>query len=174
MGSMQQLKKIPAVGKGLSWFYGLSQRDQTALKWMVLVVAAFSVYMFVWAPVQDFVESSKNSAEASHESLTWMKENEARARASSRQGGSGKGSISGGQSLLSTVGSSARKFGLELQRFEPRGEDKVNVWLDKVSFNQLMLWLGELEKNYGVAVEQITVDKADAPGVVSSRLSLSI
>ncbi len=167
-------KQFPLLAKAGAWFYGQSHRDQLALTWMAVAVALFLVFILVWRPVQEYLEKSKLEAQSAYEDLVWMKENELRARQLSRQGsGAPKAQLSG-SSLLSTVGNTAQKYKVELQRFEPRGEDKVNVALDKVDFNQMMLWLGELNARYGIAVEQISVDKSDQPGQVSARLTLYI
>ncbi|OZG73367.1 type II secretory pathway subunit PulM [Hahella sp. CCB-MM4] len=170
----QLLRKFPALAKASTWYYALPSRDQASLKWLSVAVAIFMVYMMIWVPVQSNLNNAKTSAEQGYKDLVWMKENEARARAIAKnQNSQSKGNLSG-QSLLSTISSTAQKFKIELQRFEPRGDDKVNVWLDKVSFNQMMLWVSDLEAKYGVKAEQVNIDKSDQPGEVSARLSLTI
>lgn len=103
-----------------------------------------------------------------------MRENEGLARQLSGNSGVNKLSLSEGQSLLSVVSASARTQSIELQRFEPKGDDKINIWLDKVEFNRMMLWLENLNKTTGVSVEQISVDKTNEPGIVTARLSLTL
>ena len=169
------VKQSPMLAKSSAWYYGLPLRDQAALNWMLLALLLFILFFFVWQPVQSFVNKSRAEAEQASADLVWMKENEGRASQLARNNPAvaGQAQLSG-KSLLSTVSNSARRYKVELQRFEPRGDTKVNVTLDKVSFNQMMLWISELNQRFGVRVEQISVDKSDRPGDVSARLSLQI
>jgi len=168
-------KQFPVLGKLSRWFYGLSQRDQSALKWLSLALLLFLTYAFVWQPVQQNLERSKAAREQAYTNLVWMKENELRARQLAKQQPSAAVSNPlSGKSLLSVVSSTAQKFKVELQRFEPRGEAKVNVWLDNVSFNQMMLWISELNTTHSIRIEQITVEKSEQPGRVSARMAFLI
>lgn len=175
MAKQRLAKQFPIIAKMNTWFYGLSQRDQLALKWLMFAFLVFGVYFMVWQPSQNYLYNSRAEAEQAYADLVWMKENELRAKQLARQNRTSnvQDQLSG-RSLLSVVSSSAQKFGVELQRFEPRGDNRVNVWLDEVSFNQMMLWIGELDGRFGVRVEQITVEKTDQPGNVSARMSFQI
>ncbi|WP_245555265.1 type II secretion system protein GspM [Hahella ganghwensis] len=168
------MKKFPALAKASTWFYSLPSRDQASLKWLALAAGLFLIYMLIWVPVQSNLDSAKAAADQNYRDLVWMKENEGKARAIAKNQSSRPKADLSGQSLLSTISSSAQRFKIELQRFEPRGDDKVNVWLDKVSFNQMMLWVGDLESKFGVKAEQVNIDKSDQPGEVKARLSLTI
>jgi general secretion pathway protein M len=168
-------KQFPVLAKGFTWFYGLSRRDQMALGWLLIALLVFFLYLLVWRPAHSYLARSRAEAEQAYVDLVWMKENELRARQLTRQNPvNSAGSGLAGKSLLSVISSSAQKFKIELQRFEPRGDSRVNVWLDKVSFDHMMLWIEELNGRYGVMVEQITVDQTDQPGVVSARMSFQI
>lgn len=168
-------RQFSGLAKISSWFHGLPQRDQLALKWMMVAFVVFFIYFVVWQPTQSYLDKGRNEAERAYSELVWMKENELRAKQFAQQNRPADSQDQlAGQSLLSVVSSTAQRFKVELQRFEPRGEDRVNVWLDSVSFNQMMQWIGELDASYGVRVEQITVDKADLSGTVSARMSFQI
>lgn len=160
--------------KANGWYHSLSGRDQLALQALVTALVIFCLYALVWRPSVEYRERSEAAAGQAYSDLQWMVNNERQARQLARNSGQSSGSLPAGQSLLSLVSSSARGQGLTLQRFEPRGEDKVNVWLDKVEFNQLMKWLDGLSKQNGVRVEQISVDRAQEPGRVQARLSLTL
>jgi len=165
-------KQFPAIVKFRAWFYGLSSRDQTALKWMVLVLLVFSLYFLFWLPTQKSLERSEVERDQAYQDLVWMKANERRALSiTSSNPQQNPEQALAGKSLLSVVSSSAQQFKVELQRFEPRGESKVSVSLDKVPFNQMMLWIGNLSEQHGIRIDQIAVDKTDQPGRVSARLS---
>jgi type II secretory pathway component PulM len=40
------------------------------------------------------------------------------------------------------------------------------LWLDAVKFNDLITWFGILHEQFGVAIQDISIDQTDAAGVV--------
>jgi general secretion pathway protein M len=80
----------------------------------------------------------------------------------------------GGRSLLSVADSTARAGGLgpALKRVEPEGSDSVRVWLEGAPFDVLVKWLGTLSTIHGVNAETVTMERSDATGRVSARLTL--
>jgi general secretion pathway protein M len=168
-------RELDVLTKKISgWFHGLGQRDQLALKILGLGLVIFLAYLLIWGPASAYRSAAIRASEQAYADLGWMKENEAQARLLSGQNDAGKVSLGEGQSLLSLVSASARLKSIELQRFEPKGDDKINIWLDRVEFNRMMLWLESMYKETGIKVEQISVDKSDAPGFVTARLSLAL
>ncbi|GAA3979206.1 type II secretion system protein M [Allohahella marinimesophila] len=170
------LDKSPALRSARANYLNLSRRDQLAVQLLAIAVAGFLVYALIWRPIADYADTAEAAALQEKAALVWMKENEAKARsiASTLGGGDTSAGLPQGQSLISVIGNSARNFDLELQRFEPRGEDQVNVWLDKIEFNQMMLWLETLREQSGIVVSQINVDRTDVSGQISARISLTL
>lgn len=78
------------------------------------------------------------------------------------------------QSLLSIASNSAKEHGISFKRFEPDGERELRIWLEKASFNQVIIWLQKLEASYGVEVLQANLDRRDLAGTVNGRVLLSL
>jgi general secretion pathway protein M len=57
-------------------------------------------------------------------------------------------------------------------RIQPEGEREVRVWLEAVSFDSLLRWIGELETRYGIQVQTADIERAERPGLVDARLTL--
>lgn len=78
------------------------------------------------------------------------------------------------QSLLAAVDQAARSgtLGKAPERLQPEGDREVRVWLEDVPFEALVRWLGELRLRYGITPQSLDVERAEAPGLVSARLSL--
>ena len=51
---------------------------------------------------------------------------------------------------------------------QPQGDD-LQVWIDEISFNQLLSWLEKLASRDGLQVKNIDLSKADQQGVVRVR-----
>src|SRR5690606_5857245 len=147
---------------------GLGDRDRDALKYLSVAVALILLYLLIWLPTQNFLKSARQDAERQSELVGWIKQNEQTARELAARSNTAAPTGLEGQSLLSVVGSSARNFSIELRRFEPEGDNKMRVWLEKVPFIQVLLWLDDLQKRYGIQVEQISVDRDETPGIVTA------
>src|SRR5690554_685876 len=174
MDFKEKLMQSPLYRKASHWYYGLSGRDQNALKLLTVAVVLTLLYLLVWVPSQRFVESAERDLERQSAQLAWMKQNEPVARQLASRSSPTAATGLQGQSLLSVVSNAAKQHSIELRRFEPEGDSRIRVWLEKVSFNQMLLWLDVLNKEYGIQTEQIAVDRDANPGIVTARLTLSI
>lgn len=53
-------------------------------------------------------------------------------------------------------------------------DNQVNVWLDGASFDQVMVWLSELSLEWGMRVDQLTVNQASDALTVDVRVNLAV
>ena len=158
------------------WYAGLAGRDRLALQILAAALLLFVLFYVVYQPALEYRERARTASEDAYGNLLWMQSHADDARrlsALTGAGSAGRFDPSAGQSLLSVAGSEASRFGLTLQRFEPRGEDRINVWLDDVPFDAMMRWLQALQQTHGIRIEQISVDRGDVPGIIRARLSLA-
>ena len=81
---------------------------------------------------------------------------------------------SGNASLLTIVDRSLKgsKIGKPASRIQPDGDTRVRIWLEDVSFDALIAWLGDLQQHQGVRVGTADIDKTSGQGLVDVRLSL--
>lgn len=175
MSVKEKLMQSPILHKASHWYYSQSERDQNALKLLALALLVIGLYLLVWLPAQNFAARARADADREQRLLQWLQQNQSVAREIAARSATGAtpGDLRG-QSLLSVVGGVAKTHGIELRRFEPEGDTRMRVWLEKVPFNQMLLWLDGLAKQYGIQVEQISVERSDAPGIVTARLTLAL
>ena len=172
-----KLKENPSITRLVARYDHLPRRDQQALKLMVVALLLALVYFAVWRPVSSYHDQSVTGRENASELLAWMQQN----REAIRQLGGGSAAATAsankpenGRQLMATVTSTAREAGLDLQRFEPSGDNAMRVWLEDVPFGQVAQWLEGLSTNHGILIDQAAMDRRDTPGVVSVRLTLAI
>jgi general secretion pathway protein M len=74
--------------------------------------------------------------------------------------------------LVSVVDASTRDVGLasELRGTEPSGNDALRVRFEGASFAQLTNWFVQLSQNYGVGIEQATLERTDTPGRINASI----
>lgn len=145
----------------------LPSRDQRALAAMAVALAAAVLWLALAVPAMNYAQSARQDLESARADLGWMQANAGRARQLA-----GAGGLQAGQTLLSAVNASAQQAGLNLQRFEPDGEQRVRVTLENAVFTDVMRWVVDLERRYGIRVEHFNADVQAQPGIANIRLTL--
>lgn len=149
-----------------AWWSARTSRERT----MVSVGVAFVVIALVWAlalnPLAQRRAELQRAVPEQRALLAWM---ESLPTGSQNRTGAVQGS------LFAVVDRSARATALAgtLSRVQPEGAATVRVWFDDAPFNDLVIWLAVLERDHGIHVTAMAVDRTAAPGRVSARLTLA-
>lgn len=143
-------------------------RDQRALAALSLFAVLLAIWFGLVAPLLHFSGSRQDAFVQAKTDFEWMQANAAAAR----QAGAMQGQLAAGQTLLSAVNASARESGLNLQRFEPDGEQRVRVTLEGAVFVDVMRWIVTLQNRYGLHVESFNADQQAQPGIVNIRMTI--
>ena len=154
------------------WFYALESQEKNALIFGVLALFIISLYYFVWAPFHEEKQALRTIVASQKSTLAWMQSatneiQQLRQRSSTTQ------NTTTSTSLLSLVEQSSTLLGKVEKRIEPQGEQAVKITLDKVSFTQLITWLGQLYNQHGIEVRQIHIERETAADMVNVRLTLA-
>ena len=134
----------------------LEDREKLSLKVMLVALLLAIAYFGIWSPAYKFMADAQRSVEDRRELLALVMSSR---QALARSGASSNSAPEmNSQQLVSSVTNMARTQQLSLKRFEPSGENKIKVWVEDVSFDNLVAWLSKLDKAIKVSVEQISVD----------------
>lgn len=147
-----------------NWWQQLNIREQRLIAVMSLLIAIFILYSVIWQPLNDALVKNKAKLERSQDLLVWVQENTDRYTKAKR---SGARKQSGG-SLSSIVTRTSRTKKITITRMQPQGED-LQVWIDEISFEQLLNWLEQLATREGLQVKSIDLSKTDQQGAVRVR-----
>jgi general secretion pathway protein M len=169
---LTKIKQHPSIIKAQKQFEMMPARDQLALKVLAAVFVLIVIYFGLWQPAYTFKQNAEIELQQQKDLLALVLENKAALTQMSGAGSSGP-SVLNSQQLVSSVTNLARQAGVLLKRFEPSGEREIKVWVEDAAFDKMMNWLNTLHKTLNVRVEQISLEKTDAPGLVSARLTLS-
>ena len=146
-----------------AWWQQLNLREQRLVMAMTAVIAVFILYGLIWQPLNDNIAKRKLKIERQQTLLTWVAENTQRYQQAKRSGGSNSGA-----SLSSIVNRTSRQSNITITRMQPQGDD-LQVWIDEISFNQLLAWLEQLASRNNLRVKNIDLSSADQQGVVRVR-----
>ena len=147
----------------------LEKREKLA----ILAVSAFFAFLtfilVVWFPVYEYREKQRSSYEKSLDLLLYFQSTEEEARALGKKDGAKRMS---GQTLLTKVTRTAKTAGIQPTRLQPEGNDSVSIWFDSVSYRELMLFFERLQAREAIYIIQLSIDKGNESGKVSSRVTV--
>jgi general secretion pathway protein M len=157
-----------------SWFEALAERE----KYLVLTAAVFIAFVLFWFGIWTPLDSGQKSAAVRVDNwqvaLAQLRPLKGQILAS----GSGQPVQAGqDQPLVVIVDSTLRQRGLydSLQRSQPTpAGNGIRVEFEGAPFDDLMLWLGDVNRQYGLLVQSGSFSTAsgDNPGRVNSTLTL--
>jgi general secretion pathway protein M len=156
-----------------AWWASLSLRDRSVLRFGTIVLALMLFWAFVWDPISQSRRSLRNQVADAEANLAYMHAAAAQLQAMGT-GGTATVFDRGGRSLFALADSTARENRLAhaLKRIEPVTSGRINIWLEGAEFDQLAVWLEQLQSVYGVRVEEYALTRAEGSGKVDGRLSL--
>ena len=156
------------------WFADLEPREQAFVAAAVVFVAIAVVWFGVWAPLD------RNHADAERQVASWKTSlSELRPmRGQLQMANSGRPAAQGqNQSLVVIIDNSLRQRTLTpyLQRSQPTPSGTgIRVEFESAPFDDLMLWLGDLHRQYGLELESgsFSMSSSETPGRVNSSVTL--
>lgn len=155
-----------------AWWETLSARERLLVIGGLGLTLALLGYALVWEPFRTSHRQLQQRVAEQRADLIWMRQ--AAREVKRLSGNAGTSPTRDGRSLLTLVDQTARAAGLAsaLKRVAPQGEDKLSAQLDEVEFDKLIPWLGMLEHDHRIAIVNLSIDRANAIGLVNARVIL--
>jgi len=149
-------------------YRALSERHQKALQLLFLFVLCVAIFLGILKPAKNYMDEAQRDYVNQKETLDWMQARKSQFLA----GDSDALAQRGDQSLLSLASNTAKAFGISFRRFEPVDDDALRLWIDNVSFNDVVQWIEVLDTSYNISLREMMVDQTAQSGLVSTNLVL--
>jgi general secretion pathway protein M len=146
----------------------LERKEKLAILALSVFLALLTFFLVIWFPIYEYKQKQRDSYERSLDLLLYLQSTEEEAR-SVKVDGSKRMS---GQTLLTKVTRTAKTAGIQPSRLQPEGNDSVSIWFDSVSYRELMLFLERLESREAIYIIQLSIDKGNQSGKISSRVTV--
>ena len=155
------------------WWMSRSPQDRVAIMIMAAALSVMFLYLFVWLPFQQQIETRRQLVESQTKTLAWMKQSAQEVKRLKGAAAGSSRSVSK-EALLTLVDRTAKQQKLRqfIQRLKPEGSDSVQLWIEQVPFDGLINWLGQLLEQYDIAVESINIERQEQAGLINARLNL--
>ncbi len=157
-----------------SWFDSLEEREKIFVVTAALVIVCATFLFGVWRPLDSGQKSTAARVDTWKISLAELQPLKGQIQAS----GAGQPIQAGqDQSLVVIVDNTLRQRGLynALQRSQPTpAGNGIRVEFESAAFDDMMLWLGDINRQYGLLVQSgsFSVASGENPGRVNSTLTL--
>lgn len=154
------------------WFTALESREQKFVLTAAIFVGIAILYAGLWLPLDNRDQQATARMAVWQDSLRQLRPLKGRI-------GNGTGNrisqLNLSQPLVVVIDSSlrVRELNNSLQRSQPTGND-IRVEFENVSFDDLMVWLGDLHSQYALQVKSgsFTTSSSNGPGRVNAQLTL--
>lgn len=156
------------------WFAELQPRERMLVISGVVAAALLLFYAAVWDPLTSGASAKAVTVEEQQKLVAWMQQASADVKRL-RPTAAAPAQIPAGQSLLGIIDQTSKgaNLGGAVKRVKPEGENKVSVWMEEASFDDMVRWIENLHRIYGVQVDSITIDRKNTPGKVDARIEFS-
>lgn len=145
----------------------LNERERRAVIVAAIALLIFIPYQFIWAPFHDSMVSLEKRVERQQKDLLWMRGRVTEAHELTR---AASGANSNAQPVYGVIESSARqRFGNGI-RVSQEGKGGVRVMINDISFDDLMLWLDNLNYRQHVNIKEFVVKRQPASGRVNANI----
>ena len=148
----------------------LSNSERLVVNGIGVLILLVLLFLLLILPAHRAVDKAEMTLTGKQNLLSWMQDNEQVARMAAK--GEGGTRSQSDQPLQSIVTSTAPALGINVKRIEPESDDKLRVWLEKVSFDKTMRWLHQIETRYGVRIANVSIDAEREEGLVTAKLVL--
>ena len=152
----------------------LAPREKQLLIIMSIVIVITLFYFSLWKPLITGIEDGELRIKAQTRALMEIRKQAAEVRQLRASGAGSNNSVKDSTSLLGLIERSAKQKNIKgsLQKVQPEGQREVRVWMENVSFDQLISWLDLLTNRYGIQINDISLERSNTPGIVSGRILL--
>jgi general secretion pathway protein M len=138
-------------------YQSFSPSEQLIINGLGVLIVIVLVFVLIWMPVYQWKNEKQALYQRQQELVAWI--NTKAPLVAGR--GAREGQLPRGQTLQSVIARDAQRVKIQLQRTEPRGQN-LRVWVNEVPFDNLMTWLLALEKRFGIATEDVSIEHKPA------------
>ena len=152
-----------------AWFLQLNQREQMSLLALGFALALYLLYMFIWSPLdnaRDSLQVQNQGVAGSLQRVDAMVSEILQLRDSGTQ-------TSSRRNLTSLINRSTSRLQLQVTRLQPNSRGEIQVRMENAAFDDVLLWLHEMEYREGLLVREVSITQAGPTGRVNATVRIA-
>ncbi len=154
------------------WFDNLQARERMIVMVGGVITLLILLWALIWNPITSRTAELRTEVNSDRELLVWMQDASTRIKVAESSGAiKPKYNVN----IITAVESTSKRKGLRssITSMKPDGENKINLDIKDASFDDMILWQGQLLTEYGIRAEQFSAKPSDKSGLVNARLTLT-
>lgn len=157
----------------IDWWQSLAPRERVLLGGAAVFLMLVGIWAGLLDPAWQRNQALRLQLEAKQALLAEVDTLASEAQTLRRSGRPAQ-SLPPGRSILEVTTASARAAGLQqaIRRMVPESGTRLRLQFDRVAFDRVIAWLEQLERQHGIAVQSISVEKLDTAGAVRTDFVL--
>jgi len=147
-----------------TYWQQLEQKEKQLISILIATLLLAGGYWLLWQPLQNDITNTQRKVNVQAQTLLDVKR--MGQKIIELQGGQAKQPEA--IELNQLVSRSAARNKIVITRIQAKA-DNLQVWIDEVNFNQFTTWLEQLNKQYGIVIQNIDLSVSDSKGMVKVR-----
>ena len=146
------------------------ERHMVIAAFIIIVISLF--YALLWDPIFTNLDEQKLRYQSQGQLLAWMKQQNQHITVLRASGAQSTQRFKN-QSTSSLVERSAQSMGINtFIKKQTADKKEVKIELEQVNFDQMLLWLNDLQQKYAIQASSVKIERQERPGAVNARISL--
>lgn len=153
----------------------LSSRDKNALLFGFIVIIFYLIYILIISPTFNHLTVMRKKVSQTEQTLAWMKSAD-KVLSGIKKTDHTKTHPESLVSFLSMIKEriSASSLSKSLTQLKQNGTDSVEITFQKVNFDQAILFVSDMLKDYDIHVAQFNVTALNSKGLTNISMILSL
>lgn len=147
----------------------LNQREQLSVFLLGLALALYILYMFIWSPLDEKREALAQQNGVIATSLVRVDAMVSELMNLRKSGGK----ASSKRNLTSLINQSTSRLQLPVIRLQPNSRGEIQVRMENAAFDDVIIWLHEMEYREGLLVREVSVTQAGTTGRVNATVRIA-
>jgi general secretion pathway protein M len=145
----------------------LNERERRMVYAAAVALLVFLPYQLAWVPFTNTITDLKQKVQQQEQDLVWMQNSATELK---QLASNVKSTTAGSNSLYGVIENTARqKFGNDI-RVEQESKNGIRVRIKETGFDDMLLWLDDLQYRHKVYVKEFKVDRETGVGRVSVNI----
>ena len=154
------------------WYTGRTPRERLLLSLSLLLASGILLHTAVWQPLNDKLEKAERRLKRLRHDIALMQSMLPEITALQRRATTDRPRRDQ-RSLQTVINQTSANFNLQdkIRQITPSGTEKIQVSLQRANFNQLIRWLGLLQKQHQINVLTLATERhATLAGIVDAQI----
>lgn len=155
------------------YFKTINNNERITLLIGGVFVTVFLCYLIIFSPLQNAIEKKQQSLKNKIQTLHWL--HQASTEYSQlRKNKPRRSATYSKDSLLTIIDQTTVKLDVRsfIRRIDPEGKNQVQIWFERINFDDLIHLLNILQRNNNIRVENLSINRQSDLALVDARITV--